>query len=516
MQHKSYPLETLHSFSSLLIDYLSGKDALQNLYGNSPRLDSFENQIELKSDFSASKRNTLVKVLKKQYDGTDISLNIDALLEEKTFTVTTGHQLNLFTGPLYVIYKMVSTINLAKKLKQKFPDYHFVPVYWMATEDHDWDEINHFHCFGKKYTFETDQKGPVGRFTLEQMPEFLASFPEKVELFEKAYLTSKTLADAVRMYMHSLFPKEELICMDADDPELKQEFISVMEADLIHFKHLDLVNEKNQVLEKGGYKPQIYAREINFFYLEKGFRERIEFQNGRYKVVHSSIEWTTEELQVEINQHPEKFSPNVVLRPLYQEVILPNLAYLGGGAEVAYWLQLKGIFDAHQVPYPILLPRNFALVLTPKHQQRIQKLALPVQDLFLDDITMKKKFVEDHSDKILNFQAEQSLIYPIIQQVLSKIALVDKTLEATVLAEQHKWMSGLENLEKRMKKAEERNQEIHVQQLLTLKSKLFPEGHWQERHDNLLNFYVDYPHLIQDLLTIFDPLNFELYVLELA
>jgi uncharacterized protein YllA (UPF0747 family) len=183
---------------------------------------------------------------------------------------------------------------------------------------------------------------------------------------------------------------------------------------------------------------------------------------------------------------------------------------------VAYWLQLKGIFDAHQVPYPILLPRNFALVLTPKHQQRIQKLALPVQDLFLDDITMKKKFVEDHSDKILNFQAEQSLIYPIIQQVLSKIALVDKTLEATVLAEQHKWMSGLENLEKRMKKAEERNQEIHVQQLLTLKSKLFPEGHWQERHDNLLNFYVDYPHLIQDLLTIFDPLNFELYVLELA
>lgn len=516
MQHKSYPLEQLNSFSGLLLDYLSGKDSLRNLYGNSPELNSFENQIQLKSDFSNLKRETLVKVLQKQYDGHSTSVNFNALLDAKTFTVTTGHQLNLFTGPLYVIYKIVSTINLAKKLKQNFPDYHFVPVYWMATEDHDWDEINHFHCFGKKYTFETDQKGPVGRFTLEKMPEFLATFPEKIEFFEKAYTDNQTLAAAVREYMHALFPGEELICIDADDSDLKREFISVMKEDLIHFKHLDLVNEKNQLLEKEGYKPQIHAREINFFYIEKGFRERIEFKNEKYKVVHSSIEWSKEDLQIEIEQHPEKFSPNVVLRPLYQETILPNLAYLGGGAEVAYWLQLKGIFDAHQIPYPILLPRNFALVLTPQHQQRIQKLAIPVQDLFLDERSLKKKFVEEHSDKVLDFQTEQLLIEPIIQQVLSKIAAVDKTLEASVLAEKHKWLSGLENLEKRMRKAEERNQEIQVQQLLTLKSKLFPEGHWQERHENFLNFYVNYPDFIQDLLAIFDPLNFQLYVLELA
>ena len=516
MQHKSYPLEQLNSFSGLLLDYLSGKEELKNLYGYSPHLQYFEHQIQSKSDFSLSKRETLVKVLKKQYAEQADSKNIDQLLDAKTFTVTTGHQLNLFTGPLYVIYKIVSTINLAKKLKQQFPDYHFVPVYWMATEDHDWDEINHFYCFGKKYTFETHQKGPVGQFTLEEMPAFLASFPEKVELFHNAYLTGKTLTDAVRMYMHALFPNENLICIDGDDADLKRAFIPVMEADLFQFKHLDLVNEKNQDLEKLGYKPQIHAREINFFYLEKGFRERIECHEGKYQVVHSSIEWTKEELQNEINAHPEKFSPNVVLRPLYQETILPNLAYLGGGAEVAYWLQLKGIFDAHQVPYPILLPRNFALVLSPQQQQRIQKLDFPIQDLFLDDITLKKKFVEDHSDKILDFNEEQSLIDPIIQQILLKIGAVDKTLEASVLAEKHKWVTGLENLEKRMKKAEERNQEIHVQQLLTLKSKLFPEGHWQERHDNFLNFYLNYPHFIQDLLDIFDPLNFELYVLELA
>ena len=516
MQHKSYPLEQLNSFSGLLLDYLSGKDELKNLYGNSPVLTSFENQIQQKSDFSASKRATLVKVLKKQYADQTCHVNFETLLDNKTFTVTTGHQLNLFTGPLYVIYKIVSTINLAKKLKQQFPDYHFIPVYWMATEDHDWDEINHFHCFGKKYTFETNQKGPVGRFTLEEMPAFLASFPEKVELFEQAYSMGKTLTDAVRMYMHALFPNENLICMDGDDPALKREFIHAMEADLLHFNHLDLVNEKNQELEKLGYKPQIHAREINFFYLGEGFRERIECQNGRYKVVHSAIEWTKEELQNELNEHPERFSPNVVLRPLYQEIILPNLAYLGGGAEVAYWLQLKGIFDLHHVPYPILLPRNFALILTPQQQQRIQKLDFPIQDLFLDDISLKRKFVEDHSDKILDFKEEQSLIDPIIQQILLKIGAVDKTLEASVLAEKHKWVSGLENLEKRMKKAEERNQEIHVQQLLTLKSKLFPGGHWQERHDNLLNFSLNYPHIIQDLLDIFDPLNFQLYVLELA
>jgi uncharacterized protein YllA (UPF0747 family) len=168
------------------------------------------------------------------------------------------------------------------------------------------------------------------------------------------------------------------------------------------------------------------------------------------------------------------------------------------------------------VPYPILLPRNFALILSPQQQQRIQKLKVSIPDLFLDEISLKKKFVEQHSENTLDFQSEQKLLDPIIEQVLSKIRAVDKTLEASVLAEKHKWLTGLENLEKRMKKAEERNQDTQIQQLLGLKSKLFPEGHWQERHDNLLNFYLNYPHFITDLLNTLDALNFELYVLELA
>lgn len=516
MRYKSYPLNQLHSFSGLLLDYLSGKESLKNLYGQSPVLSSFENQIQAKSNFPVNNRKVLVDVLKKQYDSFEKAPNLDLLLESKTFTVTTGHQLNLFTGPLYLIFKIVSTINLAKKLKEQYPEFNFVPVYWMATEDHDWDEINHFHWFGKKYTFETDQKGPVGKFHLQQMPAFLASLPEKSEIFEHAYLTGKTLSEAVRIYIHALFPDENLICLDADDRDLKSEFTSVIKSDLIDFAHVDLVKKANSELEKLGYKPQIHAREINFFYLQDGFRERIEYQEGRYTVLNSPISWTTSELEQEIQSHPERFSPNVVLRPIYQESILPNLAYLGGGAEVSYWLQLKGIFDLHQVPYPILLPRNFGLILSPQQQQRIQKLNVTIPDLFLDDITLKKKFVEQHSENTLDFQAEQKLIDPIMDQVLSKIGAVDKTLEAAVLAEKHKWLSGLENLEKRMKKAEERNQDTQVQQLMGLKSKLFPEGHWQERHDNLLNFYINYPNLISDLLETFDALNFELYVLELA
>jgi bacillithiol biosynthesis cysteine-adding enzyme BshC len=516
MRYKSYPLDHVNSFSGLLLDYLSGKENLKNLYGQLPNLASFEKQIQAKSHFPQSNRKVLVDVLKKQYASFKTPPQFDVLLDDKTFTVTTGHQLNLFTGPLYLIYKIVSTINLAKKLKSHYPEFNFVPVYWMATEDHDWDEINHFHWFGKKYTFETDQKGPVGKFKLTQMPEFLATLPEKVEIFEQAYTSGKTLSDAVRMYMHALFPDEKLICLDADDKELKQEFISVMEADLIDFAHLDLVKKANEAIENLGYKPQIHAREINFFYLQEGFRERIEFHQDRYTVLNSQIAWTKMELQKELHDHPERFSPNVVLRPIYQETILPNLAYLGGGAEVSYWLQLKGIFDAHEVPYPILLPRNFALILSPQQQQRIQKLNVSIPDLFLDENRLKKKFVEQHSENTLDFQSEQQLIDPIMDQVLAKIAAVDKTLEAAVLAEKHKWLSGLENLEKRMKKAEERNQDTQVQQLLGLKAKLFPEGHWQERHDNLLNFYLNYPQIITDLLNTLDALNFELYVLELA
>jgi bacillithiol biosynthesis cysteine-adding enzyme BshC len=515
MQVKSYPIESLHSFSKLLIDYLAEFPALSKFYGNAPKLEEFEKQIAEKKSFSYSNRTLLHEVIEGQYKDIGQVVEIESILDENTYTVTTGHQLNIFTGPLYVIYKIVSTINLAKKLKIRYPKANFIPVYWMATEDHDWDEINHFYWLDKKFEVSTSQRGAVGRFSLSEFEPFLKELPTTLSAFQKAYSQAKNLSQAVRMYMHELFGDQGLICLDADDSRLKFIFAPIILADLFDNSHLVPVENASNSLSEMGYKTQINAREINLFYLIDGVRERIEKRGEIYHVLHTAITFSSKELQEEVAKFPERFSPNVVLRPLYQEMILPNLAYIGGPAEVGYWLQLKGIFDLHQVPFPILLPRNFAIILREKHQQKISKLGIGLTDLFLDDFLLRRKFVASQSRHVLDCQSEINLISPIFNALAKRVKLVDSTLEASVKAEFKRLENGLERMGKKLNRAEERNHETSIRQLNQLKTALFPEGQWQERHENFLNYYLEHPAFIQQLLDTFDPLLFEMYAIDL-
>jgi uncharacterized protein YllA (UPF0747 family) len=208
-------------------------------------------------------------------------------------------------------------------------------------------------------------------------------------------------------------------------------------------------------------------------------------------------------------------SPNVILRPLYQEVILPNLAYIGGPAEVAYWLQLKGIFDLHQIPFPILLPRNFAIVKTQKQAEKAEKLGLSLADLFKNELALRRDFVAGRTTHQLDTESEAQALQPILAELAERAKAIDPTLEASVHAEQARWTKGLERLAKKLKRAEERNQGDEVRQVLALKEALFPTGEWQERHTNFLEFASDHPDFIHDLLQIFDPLNFEFYEITL-
>ena len=283
-------------------------------------------------------------------------------------------------------------------------------------------------------------------------------------------------------------------------------------ADLFNNKHLPCVNQSNSKLEELGFSPQIHAREINLFYMQDGLRERIEKQGESYQVVNQSIRFSESELKMELQNHPERFSPNVVLRPVYQEAILPNLAYLGGAAEVAYWFQLKGIFDLHQIPFPILLPRNFGVVIPPVEAARLEKLELTIPEIFQDERELRQKFVDKHTQHSLDLSAEQERLSTLMSKIAQKAQAIDETLEASVLAEETRWQKGLERLTKKMRKAEERNQAVGLGQIQALKQKLFPEGTWQERHTNFLEFALPYPDFIQELYPLLDPLKFELFV----
>lgn len=519
-------------FSSLINDYLNQKPESKALYHRFPNLENFKLQLEEKgNNFNGNdnfKREILVSVLEKQYQSIPISKetkqNIQSLINPKTFTVTTGHQLNLFTGPLYFLYKIVSTINLCKQLKSEFPENDFVPIYWMATEDHDFEEINYFNFKHKKISWNLESFGPVGRLSTDGLEDIFAVFELEIgigknaeyikKLFKKAYLEHSNLADATRFLANELFAKEGLVIIDGDDADLKKLFIPYIKNELLHQTAFAKVNETIPLLEK--YSVQVNPREINLFYIEDNLRERIVFENGKYAILNTKLTFSEDELLKEVENHPEKFSPNVLMRPLYQEVILPNLCYIGGGGELAYWLELKSFFESQNVTFPILLLRNSVLLATEKQVTKANKLQLTWRDLFLNQqalFTQKTKLISEFT---IDFSAQKEVLKKQFEDLHKIAEATDKSFLGAVKAQETKQIKGLENLEKRLLKAEKRVHHEQLNRIFSLQNELFPNQSLQERKVNFAEFYLEFgEELIEKLLTELKPLEQEFKVVVL-
>ncbi len=507
-----------HSFSTFFLDYIQQKETLKKFYSQFPELKNFETQIQQKKQsYPASHRSVLTSTLQKQYKNLSqkdsVKKNLTLLSESNTFTITTGHQLNIFTGPLYFIYKIITVINTCKELKKQFPQSNFVPVYWMASEDHDYDEIKYFKLYGKKHTWETDQQGAVGHFNPKSIEKLFANIPGEISLFKNAYLKHNTLSEAVRYYVNELFGVEGLIVVDADDRELKKLFQPVIKEDVFNHTPKKLVEEQNQQLESLGYHPKVFARDINFFFLDKNLRSRIEEKESRFQVVDSPIQFSKEEVARLIETEPEKFSPNVILRPLYQEVILPNLAYAGGPAEVVYWLQLKGVFDHFNIPFPMLMPRNFALVVEKTVATKFEKAGLDYKHLFEEKNYLFNQWVVKNSTHDLSLGKELTLFAEQFAAIRNRASHIDPTLVKFVEAQATRSANSLEKIEQKILRAEKRVHREKLGQLESVKDALFPNGSPQERVDNFLNFYQKDPQFIQKLLEVFDPFDYKFNLL---
>jgi bacillithiol biosynthesis cysteine-adding enzyme BshC len=506
------------AFSQTIADYLCRGEQLHDFYNHFPTVEAFEAQIKEKS-FGEEQRQTLHQALQEQYQSVaeihpKVQQNLDLLQQPNTFTITTGHQLNIFTGPLYFIYKIITAINTCTQLQEKYPDYNFVPVYWMASEDHDFAEINHFNLFGKKYIWETEQTGAVGRFTTAGLEKVLEELPEAYPVFEDAYRNSENLADATRAITHALFGEYGLVSIDGDHAGLKKALTPVVEKELTEQLSNRLVEEVNAQLENLNYKQQVYSREINLFYLQDGLRERIVAGDSIYKVLNTDISFTKEELLQEAKEHPERFSPNVILRPLYEELILPNLAYIGGGAEVAYWFQLKKLFEAYNVAFPVLMLRNSGLYINKGNASRMHKLGLQPQDMFMEYQELKKHLSDQLHEEEINLEPQRDAVAEAFAEVEKLAKDVDPTLVKAVGAEAQKAYNSLQMLEKKISKARDSKHEQTFKQLENLKDKLFPNGSLQERHDNLLTYKTNNPDFIPALVEAFDPFEFKFTILE--
>ncbi len=496
---REIPLKETGLFPKIVTDYLSGNDFLKPFYQYNPDLNSFEEVIKNKT-FTAQSRELLSSVLLDQYQELKIGNkpvieNIKALKNENTFTVTTGHQLSIFTGPLYFIYKILTTIKLAEELKLKYPNQHFVPVFWLASEDHDFAEVNHIHLLDKTVEWNIDSENlPVGRISTQKIKLFIdevkllfannTHLPDLLKLFEEIYLTSENLSIATRKMVDALFSKYGLVVIEPDDKKLKESFKQIMMDDIFYQKSFTALNNTNAKLDKK-YKLQIHGREINFFYLSKEGRNLIkQIDEDKFSVINTEIYFTKEQLQKEVEYNSNNFSPNVVLRPVYQEVILPNLAYIGGPGEIAYWLQLKEVFETHHIPFPVLWMRNSFLLINPHLSQKIKKSGLDVSDYFFSNENLTKRYIQNQSayfsnDSINNIDME-------MQKMVDIVMKVDNQIASKLITQKVDLQYFFDKLKKDVSDKLKQKSEQELLQIHHIKETLFPKGSPQERYDNIL------------------------------
>lgn len=506
MKCKQILFERTGFFSKTVIDYLNKNPRIQPFYHHFPNLDGFAAQIqEKKSSFDPVSRKVLVDVLHDQYNTIDASektiANLHAIQNQQTFTVTTGHQLNLFTGPLYFLYKIVTTINLSQMLAHQFPAHYFVPVYWMATEDHDFEEINHFNFKEKKVVWDRPLGGAVGRFSLDGLDDVFTEFSAQLgtsknesflkELFQKTYLEHNTLSEATRYLVNELFKDYGLVILDGDDQRLKDLFAPIMKDELVHQTSFNAVSITNAKL-KNNYKIQVTPRRINLFYLTENSRDRIVEENGVYQVLNTDRIFSKTEILKELEDHSHRFSPNVLLRPAYQEVILPNLCYVGGGGELGYWLQLKAYFEAQKISFPILLLRNSVQILSRKQSTKLVNLKISHEELFMKKELLIKKKVRENSSIRYDFLKASEVLNQQFSALKRIASQTDVSFMGAVSAQERKQLKGLKNLEKRLLRAEKRRYSDLVLRIHTLQDALFPNQGLEERRRNFSEYYATY------------------------
>jgi len=518
-------------FIPLIVDYLNQKSELKSLYNRFPTIENFKHQLEEKGEnFPIENRKILVDSLKKQHTNFQISEatsnNIELLNQPNTYTITTGHQLNLLTGPLYFIYKIITVINLTKELKAAYPEHNFVPIYWMATEDHDFEEINFFNFKNKKIEWKKESKGPVGRLNTQGMDLVFDAFSSELglgnnayylrDLFKKAYLEHDNLADATRYLTYKLFEKEGLVIVDGDDTELKKIFIPFAKDELLHQTSFKKVNETLSPLKD--YSIQVNPREINLFYIQDQLRERIIYENGNYNINNTLLSFSESELLTELENNPENFSPNVILRPLYQELVLPNLCYIGGGGEIAYWLELKSNFEAHKITFPILLVRNSVLLVTKKQLSKLEKLNLNWKDIFLNRETLLNNKTKELSKFTVDFSEQKEILKKQFKLVNEIANQTDPSFLGAVKAQEVKQLKGLYNLEKRLLKAEKRIYKEKLERITQIQNQLFPNQGLQERTANFSSFCDEidsFDSFLDQLQTELQPLSHHFSVVNL-
>ena len=523
MKKELIPYNTIDFHSKTMLDYISGKKELRSFYQTEPTLDGILSSINDRS-YSSDQRELLCRVIDEQYQNFELtsseSESLEKLKLENTFTVTTGHQLCMMGGPLYFFLKIISTINLAGFLNRESKLNEIIPVFWMASEDHDFDEINHIHLFGKKIEWKGEKGNAVGRMKLENQEGFRAELFEVLgdshranevkEIFNSCYGSSSDLAEATRKFVRYFFKDSGLLILDGDHLELKKSFFEPLREELATQQVKKVVSGTIEELA-GEYKIQANPSDINLFYLHQNERIKIKRENGQIQIGNDKLE--LDKFLKTAENHPDRFSPNVLMRPLYQEFVLPNLAYVGGGGELAYWLELKDLFTENKVQFPALVLRNSILWIDERSSKTMEDLGIEVKELFQREEDLVAGFASKLLDENVNISVELDRLKALFDLLEYKASSIDTSLLHTARAQHAAAEKSIRKLEQKMIKSIKIKNEHSIKKVRKLKNKLFPQGKLQERHDSFIPSYLEYgPDFLNVLSENLDPLDFKLTV----
>lgn len=492
-------------YSRIILDYLEEKEQLRPFFSHPVSVAGIKAAIDDRKKYPTN-RNLLAETLERHYTAAKPSArqeaNLKLLRNANCFTVTTAHQPNIFTGHLYFVYKILHAIKLTEHLKKEMPENDFVPVFYMGSEDADLEELGHVYINGVKHVWETNQTGAVGRMKVDKALikmltdiegeiTILPHGSQIIELIKTCYTDGITIELATFKLINTLFGEYGLIVLLPDNADYKKAFIPVAERELKDkFSHRIVADTVAGFPKE--YKVQAGGRDLNLFYLKDDIRERIEKRNKQYSIINTQYSFTEEEIVAELKIHPERFSPNVILRPVFQEMILPNIAFIGGGGEIAYWLELKNVFGAVNVPFPVLVLRNSFMIVDKKQAEKIKKLGFTINDLFKAEQDLLNELVKRESAVQLRLDKEKDMLHDFYSKLKITSGKIDVTLQPHAEALEKQALRKIEALEKKMLRAEKKKFEAQQRQLHKLKAQLFPNNNLQERVENIIPLFAKY------------------------
>lgn len=520
--------------TKLFLDYLYNFENLRKFYKYDFRnkeqiIKKFQQLANTERDF----RNNLSTIITQQYDSLNPSSktikNISLLKNNETLAVVTGQQLGILGGPLYTFYKIITTIKLCSHLSERYDNYNFVPIFWLESDDHDFDEVRSVNILNENNEIikilyndeminEDFNRGSVGQLKLkadinkffndlEQQLKNTEFKPKILEHLKHFYKENKTFKDSFRELLFFFFDQFGLIIFDPQDKNIKELLKPIFKKEVTQFRnHTQSLINVSAALEEL-YHAQVKIRPINLFYNYEEGRYLIEPVENEFRLKGKRKKFTLEEIEKKIENEPEKFSPNVLLRPICQDYLLPTAFYVGGPSEIAYFAQVLPLYQFYEIDPSIIYPRSSATLLEKSIKLILDKYDLNILSFFTDINKLKNQILNNVSNQNLDeiFISSKNKINHVFDEIKEKLFAVEKTMSDVTDKYRSKVLSYIDELNTKALEAQKKRFEITFRQIDKAGINLYPNNNLQEREFCFYQFANKYD--LEILKKIFDEMH---------